>query len=220
MRLLLWSAALALAGITLFSVYGVHAAGRQLNTALIWCAVLLLVGTIMGANFCAIRMGLDKVERELVFVLTDKELVRQRSGWPDVRIGLSEIESLRERRGWLVVERADPARRIAIPKEVEGFALLRAQLAKHRPVVKASQVFPLGLFSSVGSLVCWAVVLLSKDVDVAMTAGVTGVALLGWESFRLYRQLGNSPKRIFLLIFMGFSWAAALFIFHLRVSRG
>ena len=138
-RLVSWGMVLVLSAITVFAVYGARSASRELTTALTWLAVLVLVGAIVGARSLAFRLGMERVEREMVFVLTDNELVRKRSGWPDVRIGLSKMSSLYERHGWLVVERASPHTRIAIPATVDGFVLLREELAKYRPVTGPSR---------------------------------------------------------------------------------
>jgi hypothetical protein len=69
----------------------------------------------------------------MLFVLSDKEIIRKRDGWPDDRIAFAEIDSVYDRPGWLVVESAEPRRKIPIPCEVSGFEELRAELAKHHP---------------------------------------------------------------------------------------
>ena len=128
-RLIFWGAASTLSGVTLFAVYGADFASPELKTALAWLAGLIVAGTIIGAYFVVYRHAIEKAKRELVFELTDTDLVRRKSGWPDVRIGLPEIRALYERQDWLVVESVEPTRRIAIPAEAEGFAVLRAELA-------------------------------------------------------------------------------------------
>ena len=60
-----------------------------------------------------------------VYALTDQDLLRRRDGWPDVRIGLSEVNFIRSETPLFVVESAEPRRVTALPKEIEGFASLR-----------------------------------------------------------------------------------------------
>ena len=219
-RLISWSTVLLLAGIALFALYGAHSASRQVNAALTWLAVLIVVGAIVGARSLAVRLGLKRVQRDLVFELTNKGLVRRRSGWPDVRIGFSEISTLYERHGWLVVESVEPRRKIAVPKEVEGFLSLRAELAKHSPIIVPPRRSLLRLVPMIASFLCWGLVLWSKDAVVLRIAGTIAVILLAWESFRLTTQLRHSPKRLFLWTFVGLGWVTAALVVYLRVLRG
>jgi hypothetical protein len=185
--------------------------------------VLTVVGAFVGARFLAVRLGLQKVERDLVFVLTDKDLVRKRSGWPDIGIGLSEINALYEEPGWLVVESVEPRRRIAVPEEVDGFASLRAELAKHSPLLVPPRLSVAGFSRFIpvaASILCWGLVMWSKDAGVAKAAGTIALMLLGWESFRLYWQLRRGLTRPILWILVALGWSAAVAIVYLRIARG
>jgi len=218
-RLITWGLVLVMSAITLFAVYDARSAGPQLVRVLTWLAIGIVVAAIAGAHFLAARLGLEKFQHDLVFVLTEKDLVRRRRGRPDVQIGFSEIKALYQRPGWLVVESSEPRRRIAIPEGVEGFESLRGELAKHSPIVAAPQRSPMRLIPLVASLFCWGLVLWSKDAGVVMAAGTAALILLGWESFRLFGQLRHSPKRVALSILIGLSWVAAALLVYLRVIR-
>jgi hypothetical protein len=218
-RLIVWSAVLVLSGITLFAVYGTHSVSRETNTALTWLAVLIVAGVIVGARFLAVRLGLERVERQLIFVLTDKDLVRRRSGWPDVKIAFPEINALYEQHGWLVVESSEPHRKIAIPEGVEGFRSLRAELATHHPIIIQPQRPQSRLIPVVASVLCWGLVLLSKDNTLVRIAGIAALILLAWESIRLYRKLRHGPERFLLWTWIGLGWVAAILVLYFRVVR-
>jgi hypothetical protein len=218
-RLVTWGVVLVMSGITLFAVYDARSADPQLVRALGWLAVVIVVAAIVGAHILAARLGLEKFEHDLVFVLTDKAVVRRRPGWPDVQIGLTEIKALYQRTGWLVVESNEPRRKMAIPERVEGFESLRTELTKHSPITAAPQRSPWGFVVLIGSLLCWALVLLSKDTGVVIGAGAFALLLLVWESFRLFGQLRHSPKRVVLAVMIGLSWVAAALLLYLRVIR-
>jgi len=218
-RLITWGAVLVMSGITLFAVYDARSASPQLVRALGWLAVVIVAAAIVGAHFLAARLGLEKFEHDLVFVLTDKEVVRRRRGWPDVQIGLAEIKTLYRRPGWLVVESNEPRRTMAIPERVEGFESLRSELTKHSPITAAPQRSPWGFIALVGSFLCWGLVLLSKDTGVVMGAGAVALLLLVWESSRLFGQLRRSPKRLPLSLLIGLSWVAAALLVYLRIVR-
>src|SRR6476646_6696347 len=192
-RLISWGAVLVLSCITLFAVFGAGSAGPQINTALAWLAGLIVAASIGGANLVSYRQGREKVKRDLSFELTDKDLIRRNAGWPDVRIGLQEIHALYEGQGWLVVESVEPIRKMAIPAEVEGFAVLRAELAKHSSVIIARRRSPSALIPLVVSLICWALVLWSKNARVAKLAAAVALMLLAWGSVLLGR-LTSSGK--------------------------
>lgn len=218
-RLITWGVVLVMSGITLFAVYDARSASPQLVRALGWLAVVIVAAAIVGAHFLAARLGLGKYGHELVFVLTDKAVVRRRPGWPDVQIGLAEIKSLHQRPGWLVVESNQPRRTMAIPERVEGFESLRSELTKHSPITAAPQRSPWGFLVLIGSFLCWGLVLLSKDTGVVMGAGAVALLLLVWESFRIFGQLRHSPKRLALSLLIGLSWVAAALLVYLRIVR-
>jgi hypothetical protein len=219
-RLAAWGTILLLIVATAIGILSAGSSYPHLNTALTWLAALIVMGAIVGAHSLAIRLGMEKAEGDMVFVLTDKDLVRKRSGWPDVKISFSEISALYERRGWFVVESVEPRRRIAIPNEVDGFASLRTELAKHSSVVVQPQRSPLRLISMLASFLCWGVVLFSKEPRLTQGAAAIAVVLLAWESIRLNRRLHQNPKRLFVWAWVGLGWVAAILVLYLRLLRG
>jgi len=218
-RLVAWGTVLALLVATFVGIYGALSSHPRVSTAFTWFAVLIAACAIVGAYMLALRLGAERVERGLAFLLTEEGLVRKRPGWPDVEIGFAEIKSLYQRPGWLVVESGEPRRTVAIPERVEQFASLRTELAKHSPIVAAPRRSPVRFVSLVASFFCWGLVLWSKDVGVVVAAGAVALILLGWEFFRLFGQLRRSPKRVALSVLIGLSWAAAALLVYLRVTR-
>ncbi len=223
----MWSIVIGLivipvSAITLFLHYRDRTPSYLAPTTFAWLSALLVVAAIGAVYFAAYQNGIQKLKRETAFVLTDHDLIRKRSGWPDTRIGLSEVKTLYERNGWLIVESIEPGRKIAISDEVEGFATLRAELAKHRSISdppKASPLSLLGLVVPVASILCWSLVLMSHDVAVVREAGASGLILLGWSSYRFGRKLNQNPKRFFVWTFLAISWAAALWFVYLQITR-
>jgi hypothetical protein len=218
-RLVLWGAVLLLVGITLLGLFGTRSFGPAVNTALTVAAIAIVIGVVGSAYFFAGKTGIERAKLSMVFLLTDRDLVRQRVGWPEVRIGLSEVKALFERPGWLVVESLEPRRRIAIPHDVEGFGTLRSELIKHGPIVEPPRRSPIIAVPLVASLFCWALVMLSKEPWVVRTAGCIALVLLAWDSFRIDRLLRRSPKRYLLWAALACSWAMAFWIIYIRVAR-
>jgi hypothetical protein len=218
-RLVLWGVVFILSGITCFAISAARWASYQTNIAVTALAILILIGAVGGAHYLAIRMGLERMKRNSVYELTETDLVRKRSGETAVRIGLSEVSTLSLRPDWLVVESFNPLRRIAIPKEVGGFALLQAELAKHAAIVKVPERSPLAFVPAVASFFCWALVLMSTDAGVVRIAAAIGLVLMACSSFHFVRLLRRSPKRVLLWMWLAISWAAMLWVVYSRTAR-
>jgi hypothetical protein len=136
-----------------------------------------------------------------------------------VRIGLQEIHALYEGQGWLVVESVEPIRKIAIPAEVEGFAVLRAELAKHNSIVTTRRRSVLVFTPLVVSLICWVVALESKNSTARGLAAAAALMIFAWGSLQLVRLMNGKPKRFLVWIALGVCWAAAILLVYLQVMR-
>jgi hypothetical protein len=218
-RLLTWGSVVAVAVIALASLYAVRFSNRELDNVLIVLVVVLMTGAIVGGPFFAARLGLERLERDLVFELTDTEMIRRRRGFPDIRIGLSEIDGLHERSGWLVVESSKPRRMMAIPEALEGFDVLRAELLKHCSIVAKRQRSLLDAALLLVSLFCWGILLWSRSTVAGLLAAISALVLLGWESLRLHRLLRHGSQRSVLWFLIGSTWAVAALVIYLRISR-
>ena len=181
--------------------------------------VLAILSAAIIAIILAPGKGLRRAERKMVFALGEKKIVRKRQGYPDVEIAFSEVEALREELRWLVITSTEPRRKIAIPKDVSGYELIRTELAKHHPL-SARVAFPLrGTALLMASILSWAAVLWFKDVRVVIAAGAVAVATLAFGSYRVSKLLHRRSKRSLLWVSLGFTWLAALLLIYLRVVR-
>jgi hypothetical protein len=183
----------------------------------------LFVLTILSAAILAIilapREGLRRAERKMVFALDDKRIIRKRQGYPDIEISFSEVETLSEELRWLVITSAEPRRKIAVPRDVSGYELIRTELAKHHPL-SARVAFPLkGAALLMVSILSWAAVLWFRDVRVVIAAGTVAVVTLSFGSYRVWTLLHRRSKRSLLWASLGFAWLAALLLIYLRVVR-
>jgi hypothetical protein len=217
-RLILWGAVLLLSGITLFSFYG---ARLPATNALIAVAVVTITaGAVGSAYFFAYKVGIERAKLKTVFLLTEKDLVRQQSGWPEVRIGLSEVKALSEGRGWLLVRTAEPIRSITIPDDVEGFNSLRSELIKHGPIIDSPRRFSFrAVVPAAVCFFCWALVFLSSQRGVVISAGGFALLVSARGSLHVGKLLSGSRKRFLLWAVLAATWAEALWIFYKRLQR-
>lgn len=218
-RLVLWGAVLALSGLTVFALIGARSHSPQFNTALAGLAAAILISAIVSAHCAAVLMGLERVQRQSHFLLTDKVLIRKRVGWPDVQIGLSEIRALYENSRYMIVEGADSSCRIAVPKVLQGFVSLRAELLKHASIRKPPARSFLLWIPNFVSLVCWPLVFWSHDSHVVTVTGIVLLVSLGWLCFSFSQKLRHNPKRTLIRIWLAFSWAIAFWIVYSRIAR-
>ena len=222
-RLLSWGIVLLLFAMAV-SIYalgllGLLSADSDLRW-LAWLSVPAILGAVIGASILACREALRRAECEMVFVLDDNGIVRRRKGFPEVRIAFSEVDTLGEELRWLVVKSIEPRRKIAIPNNVEGFEVIRAELTKHHAL--SAQVKKLPLKSAAPmtiSVLSWAAVLWFRDVRVVIPAGVIAMAFLALGSRRLWTLLRRGPKRLFSLVCLGIVWFSAILLIYLRVVR-
>jgi len=217
-RVALWSAILALSGITVFTISGAHL-GATFTTVLLSFAGLLVIFVVLGAYFLAFSHARELAVRKPVFLLTDTQLIRKKNGYPDIEINLQLMKALYKKRRWLVVESVAPSRIIAIPEEVAGFESLQAELAKYAPIVHSKRVFLGSLMLTFLYFICWAIILWSEDKVVVTIVAAIGVAVLASQSFLIYRQRRNKPRRFLVWGWIGLGWAAAAVAVYFRLMH-
>jgi hypothetical protein len=186
-----------------------------------WVGISAIVASLFLAGFF---WGTARMKRQLAFVLTDNDLTRKRSGWPDVQIPFSEIRSVKEKRDWLIVEEAVAGRRIAVPRDVNDFELLRSELAKYaRPSSPSGTRHGISFLGGLGvlllSIVCWWLALFSSNAGLVRGSGVVILVLLGWSGLYALklRLLRSAP--VFVLLILSVIWTAALAFACLRLAR-
>jgi len=205
--------------ILILGFQGLLSAGSDLHW-LGWLLVPASLGAVIGASILAIREALRYAEREMVFVLDDNSIVRRREGFPDVRIDFSEVDTLREELRWLVVKSIEPQRKIAIPDNVEGFEVIRAELAKHHALSAPVEKLPLKSAAPITvSILSWAAVLCFRNLKVVIPAGIIAMALLALGSRRLWTLFRRGPTRWISWACLATMWFSAILLIYFRVVR-
>jgi hypothetical protein len=175
----------------------------------------MLAWAAMGIVFLvpislASRESMSRLKRSYEFDLSDDQLIQRREGQV-VEIAPSEIESLHDYRGWLIVEGGVPARKISIPPEVSGFEDLKRQLAAGRQVgpVKTRWrpililLFPVAVFLEV----CY-LLFTSRNAAVILLTGAALLACQSWGVFSQWSRRKNEPRSWMLLL----AWLGVLMI--------
>jgi hypothetical protein len=219
-RMLSWGTVLLLVIVATF-LFGLHVSGHISDSSSLGSLfVVTIVSAAILALILAPREGLHRAERKMVFALDDKRIVRKRQGYPDVEIAFSEVETLREELRWLVVTANEARRKIAVPRNVSGYELIRTVLAKHHPLSARVASSPWkGIAFLIASILSWAAVLWFRDVRAIVAAGTVVIITLGFGSYRVWILLHRSSKRPLLWAFLCITWLMALLLIYFRVIR-
>lgn len=218
-RVILWAGLISLSEITLFAVFGASSASPQLNTAFVWAAGLLLAAALIAAYFLAFASGLDRVERDSLFILDDQRLIRRRAGFPDIQVQLSEITSLQERGGRLVIEAGKSGQRIILPQNPEGLESLRSELERSTPISIGRKRPILPLTFLIVYIASWSLVLWSNIDSLRWIALAIAAILLIWESAQLFKRFRHTRAHRFVWAVLGLSWAGAILALYWRFFR-
>jgi hypothetical protein len=187
---------------------------------LAWLSLPALLGAVIGTSILAFRAALRRAEREMVFVLDKSGIARTRKGYPEVRIAFSEAYTVREELRWLVVKSTEPVRKIAIPNNVKGYEVIRAELAKHHALSAQMKKLPLkSVVPRAISFLSWGAVLWFRDMRVVIPAGIIAMTLLALGSRRLWTLFPRGPNRFFSLVCLGVVWFSAILLIYFRVMR-
>lgn len=217
-RMLSWGTVLLLILVAIF-IFVLRSMELTAGSGVGWLAVLAFLGGFYGACILAVREGLSYARRQMVFDLNDDGVIRKRQGYPDVRIPFSEIESVSEELGWLIIRSTEPRRKIAVPNKVSGYDAIRAELVRHHPL-SARAKFPwkrIALLTA--SALSWISVLWFHDTRVITLAGAAAFTTLAFGSSRLWDLSHSSPRRMLLWTSIVFTWLLAFLVIYLRITR-
>lgn len=184
-----------------------------------WLAMLSVAFAFVGAIILAGREALRLAEREMVFVLDNDGIVRRRGGFPDVRIAFSEIDNLRQEQRWLVVKSIEPLRKLAIPTDVKGFEVIRAELEKHHALSPQADTPPRRPALMMLSFLSWAAVMWLRDVRLVIPAIAIALTSLVLASHRLWTLSRRRKNRWFSFLCLGFVWLTAILLIYIRILR-
>jgi hypothetical protein len=107
LRLVVWQMIGMLVGLCLAG-YAALTPDLEFRKPLFYFSAVIMITDLVIFPYFLLRAGFRRVNYDLTYVLTDADLTRKRVGWPDIRIGRSDIKALREGQEWLVVASNDP----------------------------------------------------------------------------------------------------------------
>jgi MFS family permease len=221
-RIIAWSTVIFLAGIAVVAVYEPLGLGVSWRHTLAWIAGVIVLLSVVLACLLAMREGLRKLKEGFQFELCDGKIIQSHEGQQTIKIPLGQIESLQEVHGWLVISGGEPARKVAVPADVNNFEELKRELAMYQSVEKQPHRFGMTGFPLAALfLIAYLCLLTSHNTAVIMTAAGATLALLALLSYpvwRMHRHMRPPWPLVFIVIL---SWAATAWIVYQRTfGRG
>lgn len=190
---------------TIVGIFVLRAMGMPETAWAGWLVSLAASALCADSYYLAACFGMRRAGRAMTFTLAYDRITRHRAGSPDITILLSEIASLRQKSYWLVVASQSPRKIIVIPKEVNDFAALQAELAKYctLTVVKRKlSIIPLRLLFPylILPLLAWFAFLWVPDRRIAFSAGIIAYATLAVGSRHWWQLLRRSRVPTWLAV--------------------
>jgi hypothetical protein len=180
---------------------------------------LTVLGAVASASILACREALHYAFRRMVFVLDGNEIARKRKGYLEVKIAFSQVESLREELGCLIIESNEPRKKIVIPYSVSGYEAIRTELSKHCQLSARVELSLRGATLLAMILSSWTAFLRSADSKVVISAGAVGLITLAIGSHRMWTLLRTNSWRSAFWIPFAYVWIVASQLIYLRVTR-
>jgi hypothetical protein len=214
-RRLSWGIVLVFTVVTVLLVV-LRYTGLKFGLGFIWLLSLCFFGALFGSCILVFREAMSAAERQMTFNLDDDGITRNRQGYPPVHIAFSEIDYLAEEMKWLIVRSAEPGKKIAVSKNVNGYELIRAELSKYH-LLSSPTKFRLGSAALAAlSVLAWAAVFWFRDMRIAIPSGLVALTLLAIGSYRLWALLHRGPRKVFSWICVGVVWVAAILLICVR----
>ena len=180
-----------------------------------------MLAAALGATALAVKEGSWKLMRKLHFEISNGKIIKTREDLPSatVEIPLNEIESLRERGGWLFVGGGGPGRQIGIPKEVSGFDDLKRELVAISTLTPAKvKVHPFSWFPLLLMILAYVFLFTSHVRVEVVAAGVLALISQGFGTYSLWRILQEKTISKMVMPTFVFVWLVLAWLVYQRVS--
>ena len=179
-----------------------------------WGVVTVLLGILLFSIFVPDGFS-DSITHGIGWLVETREDLPSAT----VEIPLNEIESLRERGGWLFVGGGGPGRQIGIPKEVSGFDDLKRELVAISTLTPAKvKVHPFSWFPLLLMILAYVFLFTSHVRVEVVAAGVLALISQGFGTYSLWRILQEKTISKMVMPTFVFVWLVLAWLVYQRVS--
>ena len=199
-RIFSWGIIILLTGILALSLYDPTELSDSTRRTIGGAAGALVLISIAGAIMLSAKGSMWKLKRAFQFQLSDDKIVQMREGSPTVEMSLTQVESLHEYHGWLIVRGGGPTRQLAIPFEIDGFEELKGKLAAHCAVMRLkTKISILSFVPLVLAVGAYAFLFTSRIVSVVIASGCGALLIQGWGFYSLWRAYRGKSMNLLLM---------------------
>jgi hypothetical protein len=216
-RVIVWGAVVFLLGIAIVSIYEPVELGDSGRRTLAWIAGAIVLSSVLLANVVASRGSLRKLKEGFQFDISDGKIIQTHEGQQSVEIPLTQIVSIREYRGWLVINGGEPSRQITIPSEVDNFEELKRELTAQRAVttLKSTSRF-IGVVQTGLLIVACICLFISHNRAIVMTAGGVVLLLQAFGFYSIWHQRSGVSRPKILVVVGVLLWFVTAWIVYER----
>jgi hypothetical protein len=177
---------------------------RLLADFAIGAAGLVIVAVAVFSYF----EGLWKLKSRSEFEISPDKIIETRlEARSTLEIPLNNIKSMSQRSGWLVIDSADPPKRMMVPQEVDGFDELKAELSSHHELKSSDPTGSAWSFLPILLLIgACGLLFLGRSFSVILAGASLLLFLEGWGFYALVRIHRTRPIPRFLVLV----WIATL----------
>jgi hypothetical protein len=203
--------ALFLAGLLAISVWEPGWLTDPLRHELAYVGVAALFFGLILAMIAAGKGGIWKWKRTFHVEVAQDRIILRRADRADTEILFTEIRSIQELTGWLVVRGGAPVRGMLIPREVGDYEGLRRELATHHEIerietpVRRVGLLPAVLFALIQISAVY-LALTSHSRAIQATSEMILFVGFAWGFFVLAKILQDKVKRAWALSFYLATW--------------
>jgi len=198
---------LCLLGISLWDPFNLTDPVRQ---KLGYAAGAIVAIEVIVAYVVSGKFGMWRWKRGFQVELSSGKIALRRPEHTDVEISLTEIQSIREIAGWLLIRGGTPLRGMAIPREIQDYEVLRQELASRHEIVRSrAMAWTFFLPAIVSTLIGISALYLSfssHNRTVQIASGCILILWFAWGFFVLSKVFRTKKKGVWVLPLYLVTW--------------
>ena len=170
------------------------------TNVLLMVAAIAALGLIVGYRMLGQVRDYQRGLESLQIGVAEERISRRQLRLPDLTIQRNEVALMQETEAGVLVVAKDSAKYLWAPAQLEGFAEVRAVLAKWMPIRKAppqqggEKTGLLTVAWAIGTALCMGVLLFATDPRLEVVAGVATLAIYLFVYRLLSAQRGVDPR--------------------------
>jgi hypothetical protein len=219
LRIFSGGAIFSLLGILLFSLFEPAGLSDSIAHSIGWAAGVIMVASVLGLTLLGVKDETWKLKRKLRFEVSDGKIIQSSDDTAAIEIPLSNIASVHEYRGRLLIRGGEPRQQLSVPREIDDFEVLKRELTSYHPItVFKAKVYPFSFLPVILIIGAWFLLLTSHARPVVLVAGIAALSLQAVGAYSLVAALRGKKNLRFIALMLVFTWLLIAGIVFQRVK--